>query len=475
MVQMRSINLDRRAFIAASAAAAAFPSAVRAQAGPIFRPEHFGGKGDGIANDTAAFAALGAEVSKRGGGTIALRAGATYLVGEQHRGGDYGWTPSPVLELRHLSRPLRILGNGARMRCAPGLRYGAFDLTSGEPVHHPMPNLRIKEIASPYRSMIHAAGCSGPVEIRDVELDGNVQRLRIGGQYGDGGWQIPAIGILLEENSGPELIDNVLTHHHAQDGALIIGAAARTGRGRINRLVSRYNARQGLSLTAGRGYDFADCEFSHTGRSTIHSPPGAGVDIEAETRPIRDLTFARCKFVDNEGVGMVADSGDSAGARFRECLFVGTSTWSAWPHKPEFRFEGCTFVGSVVHPFPDADPAKACRFTNCRFTDDPKLSPTGKVFVGGGPIVNLATSDNVLFDRCNFALVAAGVLPWSWKAIYRDCTMSQRSPVTAMTKGRFLGRNVVHGPVDFYGDMVEGDLVVNGKRIARGPHGGAPW
>jgi hypothetical protein len=42
---------------------------------------------------------------------------------------------------------------------------------------------------------------------------------------------------------------------------------------------------------------------------------------------------------------------------------------------------------------------------DCRFTDDPKLSPTGKVFLGGGPIVNLAESDNVLFDRCRFDLV----------------------------------------------------------------------
>jgi hypothetical protein len=156
-------------------------------------------------------------------------------------------------------------------------------------------------------------------------------------------------------------------------------------------------------------------------------------------------------------------------------MFVGTDTWSAWPYKPRFSFERCTFVGSVVHAFPDADPSRAARFTDCHFTDDPKLSPTGRVYLGGGPIVNLAASDNVLFDRCRFSLVDEGVLPWSWHALYRDCTMSQRSKVTAMTKGKFLGTTVISGPVDLYGSVVVGVLIVDGKPVARGAHGVAPW
>ena len=475
MVQMGAITLDRRRFIAAAATTAALPSPLRGQSAPVFRPEDFGAKGDGATNDTQAFAALSASLNQQGGGTISLTRGRTYIIGVQQRGGRYGWTPVPVLELKSLSKPLIILGNGARIRCAQGLRYGTFDLATDAPVHHRMPNLHVADVATPYRAMIYVSGCSGPVDVRDVELDGNVERLRIGGQYGDVGWQIPAIGILLERNSGPETIENVLSHHHAQDGAMVIGADARTGRGRVSRLVCRYNGRQGLSLTAGRGYDFADCEFSHTGRSAIVSPPAAGVDIEAEARPIRDVAFTRCKFVDNSGVGMVADSGDSADARFTDCQFVGATSWSAWPRKPGFRFDRCTFVGSVVHPFPSADPARACRFTDCRFTDDPKLSPTSKVYLGGGPIVNMAESDNVLFDRCRFDLVGAGVLPWSWKAIYRDCTMSQRSKQTAMTKGRYLGRTTLSGPVALYGSMIEGTLMVNGKQVAQGPIGVKSW
>jgi hypothetical protein len=388
-----------------------------------------------------------------------------------------GWDPNPVLDLRNLRSPLSIVGNGARLRCRPGLRFGTFDPASGAPVRRPMPNLKRSEVASPYRGLIHISNCRAPVEIRHVELDGNLERLRIGGPFGDTGWQIPATGLLLEGNLADEIVENVFSHHHGQDGAMIVGDPRRSARGRFTRLICRYNGRQGLSLTGGRGYDFEDCEFSHTGRSSLSSAPSAGVDIEAEDKPIRDVTFTRCKFVDNAGLGMGADSGDSEGARFTDCLFVGTTNWSAWPNKPRFSFTGCTFVGSVVNAFPDADPTRAARFVDCRFTDDPKLSPTGKVFTGGGPIVNLGESDNVLFDHCTFDLVASGVLPWSWRAIYRDCTMRQQSKEIAATKGKYLGTTTISGPVGLYGSMVLGTVILNGKPVPRGPfgHDFKPW
>jgi hypothetical protein len=477
------MSLDRRAFLAATAAATTLATRVRAQSSPALRPEDFGARGDGHTNDTRAFAALSAEINRRGGGTISLAAKRTYVVGEQPQGGDYGWTPLPILKLGGLSRPLQILGNGARLLCAPGLLYGSFDRASGQPRRRPMPNVHVEEIATPYRAMIWVHDCRAPVAIRDIELDGSAERLRIGGQYGDVGWQIPATGLWLLENSETETVTNVLSHHHAQDGAMIDGAGGRSARSRVSRFVSRYNGRQGLSIVGGRGYDFEDCEFSHTGRSALLSPPGAGVDIEAETKPIRDLTFTRCQFIDNSGVGMVADSGDSAGARFTDCTFVGTTSWSAWPLKPHFRFTGCTFVGAVVHPFADeADPSRATQFVGCRFTDDPALSPTRKVFDGvegsqGGSIVNMSESKNVVFDRCTFDLVGKAVLPWGWHATYKDCTMTQRSGEPAMTKGKFLGRTTINGPVDLYGSMVVGTLILNGRPVPHGPFGYdiKPW
>ena len=367
-----------------------------------------------------------------------------------------------------------ILGNGSRLLAQPGLRFGTFDVNTGAPIHHPMPYTG-PGVAAAYLGMIVVRDCTAPIVIRDVELDGNVENLRIGGEFGDTGWQIPATGLLLVGNLSDETIENVRSHHHGQDGAMLIGSTARAGRGRITRLVCRYNGRQGLSLTGGKAYDLFDCEFSHTARLNVKSAPSAGVDIEAEHPPIEDINFSRCLFIDNGGCGLVADSGDSSNLSFTNCRFVGTTSWSAWPYKPGCSFTGCTFVGSVVHAFPDANPKRAARFARCTFTDDPRLSPTGKVYTGNGPIVNLAESQNVLFDRCVFRLVASGTLPWSWKAVYRDCTMSQKSKQSANPKGRYLGRSTIAGPVNLYGSMIEGTVIVNGRQLSQGSQGGPPW
>ncbi|HVM22027.1 MAG TPA: right-handed parallel beta-helix repeat-containing protein [Sphingomicrobium sp.] len=468
------MRIDRRALLASVAAITATPLAARLGAQPqrVLRPEDFGARGDGTANDTRAFSRLSAEINRRGGGTVALRAGRTYIVGAQSRdGGPYAWNPAPILDFENLTRPLVIEGNGAKLRCQAGLKYGAFDPQSGAPVDLPPPRKDKTKVATPYHAMIRVRACSGSVTIHDVELDGNVDQLVIGGKYNRGGWQIPASGIDLANNRGAETIENVYSHHHALDGAHMRAAPSRVGRTRVIRLVCRNNGRQGVSLVGGRGYDFADCEFSHTGRAKIRSSPGAGVDIEAEGpgTVIRDVTFARCKFLDNAGPGLAAAAGNSADVRFSECLFVGTTSWSAWPRKPGYAFLRCTFVGPVVHAWADADPARATGFIGCRFTDDPALSPKG-VFAGGGSgtIAQFRNAQNILFDGCTFNLVGAATLPLTQDAIYKDCRMSQRSTRPGRPIGRYLGTTTIIGAVNITGSIVEGSLIVNGRRLPRG-------
>jgi hypothetical protein len=467
------MSISRRVFLVRGGATLAAACAARsAAAAQIFRPEAFGAAGDGVTNDTAAFARLGAAVTAAGGGTIELRK-TTYIVGEQkpvlQRGGRSSFAESKILELRGCRSPLTIRGNGARLRCAPGLRYGTFDPLTGEATHHPMPFLG-GGIASPYSFMILIEGCTGSVEVAELELDGALPRLRIGGEYGDRGRQIPACGLGLVNNRGPETIRDVHAHHHGQDGLYIDGvdadivpAASR----RVIRVSSQYNGRQGCSVVGGRGYSFESCVFSHTGRSTVATSPGAGLDIEAEGgKKIRNLEFADCRFEDNFGVGMVADSGDSEGAIFRRCTFVGTTAWSAWPFKPRFRFERCTFVGALVRCFASPDPAKATQFDGCTFLDDPALSPTGKVYTADEPqhaIVDMGTSKNVQFVKCLFRLTHNGLLPWSWEAIYRDCRMEQKSSALAYPKGQYFGANVIVGNVNLFGTTLKGTLTLNGK------------
>jgi hypothetical protein len=462
--------------LASATAVASFAAAPgRAQAG-VFTPEMFGAKGDGVTNDTEAFQRLSQALEANGGGTVELRR-AVYVVGAQRRGilpHETAFVPSGILGVKGCTKPLRILGNGAVLRAAPGLRYGTFDRTTGAVTQNKMPFVDNTQMAIPYWAMIEMSECSGPILIADIELDGNMRSLKIGGPYGDTGRQIPGNGILLINNRGDEIVRNVRTHHQPLDGMMIDGidsaAGARGVTRRIENLRSDHNGRQGVSLIGGRGYVFVDCKFNHTGRGGIASAPGAGVDIEAENgKTNRDHRFENCEFIDNFGCGMVADSGDSEGAVFTGCTFIGTTAWSAWPFKPRFRFSKCRFVGALVRAYGDADPQRAAQFHDCSFRDDPKLSPTGKVYLGGdqGPIADLSDSRNVLFNRCSFLLTHKGLLPWSWHAIYSDVTMSQRASAQAYPKGRYLGSSTLTGNVDLYGTAVAGILMLNGKRHAQ--------
>jgi hypothetical protein len=476
------ILLSRRALLAGGAASmVAACSSGRAATQAIkdaLTPEMFGAKGDGVANDTDAFDRLAQEVSRRGGGTIALRR-TTYLVGRQVRNepaSGYAFVPARIMQFRNLRGSLTILGNGAVLRCAPGLRYGTFDPATGKPTRHPVPFLGQSERASPYEYMIYVENCSGAVTISDLELDGNLKRHVIGGPYGDTGIQIAASGLFLRNNRGSETLRNIYSHHHPQDGVMVDGlddpALAQRVIRRAEGLRCEYNGRQGCSLVGGRGWTFARSKFNHTGKAGIGSSPGAGFDIEAEGgKTIRNIAFEDCEFVDNVGCGLVADSGESEGATFTRCRFVGTTNWSAWPFKPGFRFRGCTFVGSLVHAYGDADPKWAAQFYDCTFTDDPKQSPTGQVYREGRPdgsIADLGDTQNVLFDHCRFLAVGGAVLPWSTGVIYSNCTMRQTSKSPGYPRGTYLGRNTIETPrIELYGTKNRGELILNGTPVPR--------
>ncbi len=442
----------------------------------VIRPEAFGAKGDGRTNDTDAFAAMSAHVSARGGGTVALRP-VTYIVGKHVRSStiikqQFAYAPGTIMHFVGCIRAVTVQGNGATLRCEPGLLYGTFDPRTGRPTNNKMPNYKRNERASPYVAMIRVEKCSGPITISDLELDGNLPRLVIGGKFGNAGWQIPGNGIHLINNAGPERLSRINSHQHPHDGIYISGSGSRTETSVISDVKCDYNGRQGCSITGGRNYAFERCRFRHTGKVVFRSLPGAGVDIEPGHRLVRNISFRHCEFSDNAGPGLLAPTGNSEGVTFDGCTFVGTTSWAAWPKKPKFRFSNCLFVGAIVHAFGDPDPARATQFHACTFKDDPRLSPTGQVFLGRGSnraIANLPRSENVLFNRCQFTLTHEAVLPFTNQVVrYSDCVMVQASPARSRPKGTYFGLNRLTGNIDLRNAIVRGTVILNGHTLAPG-------
>lgn len=451
------------------------PSALKAQVAatgvPRVTPEQFGARGDGVTNDTDAFVAMGIAITAAGGAIVALKPRATYLVGKQRflagvpvAGDIFGPTrsylPSRILWLQGLAKGLVILGNGAVLRAANGLRYGTFDPLTGRATAHPMPYMGT-DVAYPYAAMIGLHDVTGPVVIERLELDGNSDRYEWGGQRGDTGWQLPGNGMLIEQ-CPTVVIDRVTSHHHGMDGLQCEAGGTFT----VLDSSFHHNCRLNGNLRAGGGFLAINCSFDHAAKGAHFSAPAGGFDLEAEYRdePIVAPRFVNCRFRHNRYQGMAADSGDISRAVFDNCLFWSGAHGEANPiyiSKPGFVFRRCTFGGPMIV----LNSAVLPLFDRCLFTDDPaRGSLDGTVNLATSNI-NVATG-GVMFRRCSFLLsrsrlpnvsdprvVFDGCLLVSAPAIYlvisgtyRDCRLLGKAiDLGSSSQVRFQGRTTVNG------------------------------
>ncbi len=360
----------------------------------------FGARGDGKTNDHAAFQRAAAFFNDRGGhGKLVISKG-TYLVGQQSvQKKDKGrpvFEGETLLLFKNLSN-LTIEGvNQPVVRYRSGLRFGSF-VPATEQASANGNNFFEIGAAATIKNAIELSNCRN-VQILNLELDGNNEGIVLGGIWGDMGRQLPHSGIWLQNSTGV-VVTNVYVHHFALDGMVISNATASnsaTDRIVISNSRFEYNARQGLSWVGGTGLAVVRSKFSHTGKGKFMSPPGAGVDIEAEVGPVRNGTFVDCEFVNNAGCGLLADSGPSSDCIFTRCLFWGVDSWSVWVRKPRFTFDSCTVHGSIVHGYDSPTDADATRFINTVFEDKPYKGK--EVF--GRFLIESNGARRMRFDNC---------------------------------------------------------------------------
>ncbi|MEJ7787826.1 MAG: right-handed parallel beta-helix repeat-containing protein [Solirubrobacteraceae bacterium] len=409
---------------------------------PRFDVRDFGAKGDGVTNDTGPFQRAASALNAAGGGTLSIPPG-TYVVGRQGpiagaRGRGFSYSPEEILYVHDCRNPVEIRGDGATLKAQGGLRFGAFDPLTGEP-HEPLalPFTDYDYRADAYRGMVRLERNTA-VLVNGLELDGNIDELRVGGPWGDAGRQCAATGILSYANDRLE-VEQVNTHHHGLDG-LTLGHTGLTVNSpetpvELTRVRCEHNARQGLSYVGGIALTATDCSFSHTGQGPFASPPGAGVDIEPEDSVVRNARFRRCRFVNNSGSGFIADSGDSADIELRDCLVHGSQRGPAvWPRKPAIRFESCKIYGWVVNAYGSPDVHQATRFVRCEF-EDQEHPDYGRPFTGAALIE--VNGDNVSLVDCSITANAT-------RSLYVD-TLSRE-----VIRGcHILHRNDTLAPGDF--------------------------
>jgi hypothetical protein len=389
----------------------------------VFTPEMFGATGDGATNDTIAFQRLAAVVTAANGGVIELTHGATYLVGRQMltvpapaTGPDtaYTYVPQPILELIGISGDIIIRGNGAKMKAISGYRYGTFDPAGSGAVYNPSLPYFGTGIAAGYKWMVKIDSCSGNVSIENLELDGNVTNVTLGGQWGDSGRQLPGSGLGLYDNTGRIIVNGVYSHDHPLDGGIGSGPGIRGTPENVTFNQCRWdrNGRNNFSLVGGVGWVFNSNFFTRSGRDIpVVSAPFAGIDLESEGgRYVDKTSFYDCTFGYNGGPGLLADQGgNTQNITCQSCRFIGSQTWSMWVSRPGARMLDCEIVGAMVGMCHSSDPTQALQCHRCTITDDVTRSTEGTVYTPNGLLIDTGQGfENVLFDSCNFIKTKAG-------------------------------------------------------------------
>jgi hypothetical protein len=312
MVMTSGPSLSRRQMLCGAAALAVPASSCSAApAGAGLRPEQFGAVGDGRNDDYDAFQRMAAAVNQARGGRIELRPGATYFLNRyvtaDNGVADIIFRGCSALDIRGNSASIAVKGDFFReVRATRGL--------SG---------LRLEE-------------CDN-VEVRDLQLIGNVQRTTRPPTLGEA-----ATHGLMFAGCSNVTVEGVLARHFAGDGLYIRESTRPDGSGRykacrnvaVRRSKFLFNARQGLSIIQLRGGSFESCEFSHSGYVApdgVNGPygahsPGAGVDVEPHATPTAgrlvdvmtgDILFRDCDMIGNAGSAFVAAKYE-AGQRFME-------------------------------------------------------------------------------------------------------------------------------------------------------------
>ena len=322
--------------------------AKRRSSGEVF-VSWFGAVGDGVTNDTDAMRACTSYVDSTEGAHTIVFEDRTYIVGKQAAGGALYLQGGDVVGI-YATKNLTILGNGALLKIEDGLKYGSFDPATGYPYYPTMPFTDFS-YAAVVGFAISINNCDS-LRIENINVDGNASNLEVGGQWGDVGIQLRAVGIEIIDCSKVSLL-NCTSSHNGLDGCYLKGANAdefySTVDGfELTNCTFSYNGRQALSVVGGTGFTFTNCEFSETQQGPISSAPGSGCDLEPNGAYwAKDIVFNGCLFSNNGGPSIVADGTNVKGVLVNACTF-----WAGFSGSSDaiwLQVEGVTIANSFIH------------------------------------------------------------------------------------------------------------------------------
>lgn len=386
----------------------------------------FGAYGDGTHDDSQAFTDASTFFNTRHGYGKLVIPNGVYRVGIQVINSQ---KPSYVTDNYYLfgiylfnfnsCSHLTIQGDSSSViKYRDGLYYGTFE-TNGTPCTS---NCDVDAQNHTTRAKVASIGSvfnivdSDSITIKNLELDGNNPNFVIGGHFSDG-YQIDHDGIFIDGSCYNIAVNNVNAHHFGRDGMQLAATTPNSVFSAPNNIVLNnstfdYNGRQGLSWIGGNGLTATNCSFSHTGKGSIYSAPGAGIDFEAESGSVSGGNFYNCTFNLNKGAGIIADR-QSASAPF-----VGTMVFNSSQFKGNdyyalfirgnsgFGFYQSQVAGPLYYTNNSSSIWTSIRFIQTSFDDtyNGQEQMPGAYALLDMPLLSSGDGSYSYFDECSFTV-----------------------------------------------------------------------
>jgi hypothetical protein len=262
----------------------------------------FGATGNGRSDDYAAMKAAAAYVSSNPGTTLIYEPG-TYAINRYVR---MVWDEDRVEQSIHFKgcRNVKIVGCSAKVEV-----QGNFHRTADIPI--PGTNLFVSRVHGVVPFLFNK--CSN-FTLRGFELDGKATNMtRDEGVVEGFSYGVATI------DSQDYTIEDIYTHNFGSDGIILGIGTTGDRRATVNRVTSRYNARNNMSVIGLRTGTISNSYFLDAGRTNGTYPPhapGAGLDIEPDYEPFAKNTFitertgdiriSNCTFQNNLGSQLVS-------------------------------------------------------------------------------------------------------------------------------------------------------------------------
>ncbi|HEX8378563.1 MAG TPA: right-handed parallel beta-helix repeat-containing protein [Pedobacter sp.] len=407
--------------------------------------------------NTKALQRISSKINALGGGVTLIFEKGIYTVGNEKLAGNSGkgfaYLGDTLLKFSGCTKPVVLEGNGATIKFASGLHFGSFHPVTGK-VFKPTGAFYDYNYTAYPTSIIDARN-NQSITIKNLNLDGNVQNLVLGGGWGDDGLQLPADGILLMDNR-EILVEKVTSNFFGRDGIVIGNTTpsenAPVKMATIINSIFDGNARQGFSWVGGNHLIVRNSSFINTGKTInkstgqpARSSPAAGVDMEAEMGLIRNGIFENCLINNNDGPGLLT-VGDVADMKYIGGKIVGSTMWSIYGSGPRMLFTNTTIVGAGVNLYSTQkmDDPNRTKFINCLLTLDEAQSPTGKVY--GGYVMDFGGGASPHFINCTLDASRRSNV-YGGNCIFENCTFTQLGNTTkgyngySFLVGTFRGTN----------------------------------